>query len=145
MIGLPGSGKSTLVKTFFDTNEDVVVCSADHYFMEDGVYNKRVHLLPEAHGVCLRNFITACQYGHANVVCDNCNTTPHALAPYVSIARAYNYDVRLVMCKTVDPGVSFARQVHGVPQVEHNFMRQHLNKMLESWPGVWPELEVVKT
>jgi hypothetical protein len=141
MIGLPGSGKSTWVKTFC---KDAVVCSADNYFLENGIYEFRPSLLPAAHASCLRSFIEACQHG-LDVVCDNTNVTPHALAPYIAVARAYGYNVRSVMCVAKDPGVAFERQVHGVPQVQHNFMRGNLNKMLEAWPGIWPELEVVKT
>lgn len=144
MVGLPGAGKTTWSRTYAETHDNVHIVSTDSYFMRDGVYQFSASLLQLAHCVCLREFITLCQLGH-NVVCDNCNVTPHTLGAYVAIARAYDYDTRIVMCKTADPGISFARQRHNVDQVQCNWMRQHLNKMLESWPGIWPELEVVRT
>lgn len=36
MKGLPGSGKSTIVKTIQEVYKDSVVCSADFYFMKSG-------------------------------------------------------------------------------------------------------------
>lgn len=141
MLGLPGSGKSKWVKSFCETRRTIEICSADDYFMENGVYVFRPTLLAKAHAQCLMHYIRACQESR-DVVCDNNNVTPHALAPYIAIAKAYDYNVRCVMTRCDN---AFERQTHGVPQVQHNFMRSHLNKMLEAWPGIWPELEVVKT
>ena len=42
MRGLPGSGKSTIVRNIRDKYQpitDVVVCSADDYFLQEGSYN----------------------------------------------------------------------------------------------------------
>lgn len=142
-IGLPGSGKSTQVKTITDAGGHWDICSADLFHMEDGVYNYRPTLAPKAHAHCLRQFIHACVRG-VSVICDNTNVMIHNVAPYIAIAAAYEYHVRVIMCRA-DPNVAFERQIHAVPRDIHNYMRGHLTKMLESWPGIWPELEVVKT
>lgn len=151
MMGLPGSGKSFWIASYIETLRKQpdsidsllpVVCSADHYYDEHPEANRHdPKNYPVAHAECLRKYIAAVQAGKP-VICDNCNVTPHAMAPYVSIARAYGYEVRIIFCRTED---AFSRQQHEVPRVAHNHMRNQLNKLLAEWPGVWPEFGVVKT
>lgn len=58
MSGIPGSGKSTYVKQLQQKlgYYDVVVCSADHFFMVNGEYRFDVTKLGDAHGACLNRF-----------------------------------------------------------------------------------------
>lgn len=52
MRGVPGCGKSTIVKHLmkvFDTN---CVCSADQYFMKNGTYNYDRSKIKDAHQYC---------------------------------------------------------------------------------------------
>ena len=52
MRGLPGSGKSTVVSTITRVYPHAVVCSADHYFMNDGKYEYSSSRLKSAHLQC---------------------------------------------------------------------------------------------
>ena len=57
MRGLPGSGKSTIVKSMknvyghFDSHK-IAVCSADAYFMKNGFYKFDASKLNDSHGEC---------------------------------------------------------------------------------------------
>ena len=48
MIGLPGSGKSTFIKTLHNP----AICSADHYFEQGGTYKFDVNKLGAANQTC---------------------------------------------------------------------------------------------
>jgi ABC-type proline/glycine betaine transport system ATPase subunit len=64
MRGLPGSGKSTLVKILKQIySKSVAVCSADNFFLdEQGVYNFNRDRISEAHRVCQQKAEEACRY-----------------------------------------------------------------------------------
>lgn len=119
MSGVPGSGKSTFTKSL---KGDVVICSADNYFLdENGVYNFNPSKLGEAHGSCLhrftRNLITMRDRTWAKdttLVVDNTNTSALEMAPYVALAAAFEVECELVtvLC---DPHKAHARNTHGVP------------------------------
>lgn len=151
MMGLPGSGKSFWIDSYIETlrkQPDAVedklplVCSADHYYDDNPTANRHdPKNYPIAHALCMRKYIEAVQR-EQDVICDNCNVTAHAISPYISVARAYGYQVRIIFCRTED---AFARQQHDVPRAAHNFMRGALNKLLAEWPGIWPEFGVVHT
>lgn len=116
MSGISGAGKSTYIRKRF--GENPIVCSADHYFMQDGVYRFNPKLLPEAHGYCLRQYISFCHSewlsqvdsGH-DIIVDNTNTTVEELAPYVSIAAAYKHPIELVTIHC-PPEIAAARSLH---------------------------------
>jgi predicted kinase len=113
MSGVPGSGKSTYTSTL---KGEVVVCSADHYFMVDGEYRFDFTKLGAAHGACLRKFTETLREARADVlVVDNTNTSELELAPYVALAAAYSAPVEIVtvLC---DPAIAAARNTHGVPE-----------------------------
>lgn len=127
--GLPGSGKSTYTKGF-----SAVVCSADQYFMRCGVYSFNPKDLGKAHGECLKNFIRACQTGKELIFVDNTNITVLEMAPYVSIAMAYGYEIEILAFK-VPVETSINRNVHNVPA-------ETIKRMARSWqdnfPHYWP-------
>lgn len=86
MRGIPGSGKSTKAKTLAPAER---ICSADDFFIKDGVYTFLQHKIGEAHAECLKKFIGLL---HANrgrdieVVVDNTNIRCWAYESYVKIA-----------------------------------------------------------
>lgn len=115
MSGVPGSGKSTYIKSL---EGRVVVCSADHYFTDkDGNYNFDFTNLRMAHGECLRKFmayrINLCwDY----LVVDNTNTSAIEIAPYYAVASAYENEIDIELVTILcDPAKAHARNTHGVP------------------------------
>jgi len=114
MQGVPGSGKSTYVKSMQPVATEVI--SADSYFeTKDGEYRFDPSKLGEAHGACLRRFVKLVAGASGDtVVVDNTNTTTLEIAPYMALASAYGCEVELVRVQC-DPEVAAARNVHGVP------------------------------
>lgn len=129
--GIPGAGKSTIVANRHGAMANV--CSSDLYFMEFDratdalVYKFDASKLGEAHGQCLRFFITEVHNGEAEIIVDNTNTTIAEIAPYVAIAQAYSYDVEVitVLC---EPEKAHARNVHGVPLEAIKAMAERLER-----------------
>jgi predicted kinase len=120
MQGVPGSGKSSYVKSLRPVA--TVVCSADTFFEswspETGAtYNFDPSKLGEAHGECLLSFVDAMEYANQDgdtVVVDNTNTTAMEIAPYMALANAYGCEVEIVRVQC-DPEIAAARNIHGVP------------------------------
>ena len=141
MMGVSGSGKSTYLRENHPCYE---VCSADHYFTdEEGQYVFDPRLLPEAHAACLRGFVDCLRMSTPRVAVDNTNCNLEDVAPYIRLAQAYGYDVRVVHMD-VDPGQAAARNVHGVPL--YGVLRQddRLYRTLRHWPwGKFPGVDVV--
>lgn len=118
MSGVSGSGKSTYASSLAKP-EDLTVVSADHYFMEDGVYRFDPSRLGQAHARCLHNFIAALNQNEREpdhdrvLVVDNTNTTELELAPYVAVSAAYGHRPTLVTV-VANLEVAAARNTHGV-------------------------------
>ena len=138
--GIPGSGKSSYVSYLKDvassyTSREVVVCSADHYFMRDGEYNFNPAFLGEAHAACMRRFIeTVQQGGDVTVIVDNTNITEIEIAPYYAVARAYSAKVEIVTF-ACDPFVAARRNEHGVPYEACCRMNDILQSFIQ--PSFW--------
>lgn len=143
LCGISGSGKSTRIAKLYP---EAAVCSADHYFMVDGEYRFDPSKLPQAHGSCLKQFVS-CLQGRLpdgqppTVVVDNTNTTVAEVAPYAALALAYGYDLRIEILK-VDPEVAAARNLHGVPLAGIVKMAERLATLKDSLPPWWPCEEV---
>lgn len=140
LCGIPGAGKSTLRA---HTYAGVPVCSADDYFVEDGVYRFDPSKLPAAHAACLRRFVyllTERQEDITDIVVDNTNTTVAEIAPYAALALAYGYTLDIVTVEC-DPEVAFTRQTHGVPLAAIQAMAKRLSA--RDLPPWWPHRRVV--
>lgn len=140
--GISGSGKTTFQKKHCDFSCRVV--SADDWFMLGGAYRFDPTELGNAHGHCLRRFIRA-MGDRADVVVDNTNTTLVEIAPYISIAMAYedaSIEVVELMC---DVETAAARNTHGVPLVGVQRMQENLRKSGAEWPMFWPKRKLVAT
>lgn len=109
--GASGSGKSSVTKLFGD---DVYVCSADHYFMDDdGNYNFDPSKLGAAHGLCKMNFISGLQNPDIDVVVvDNTNTKQSDFQFYVDEAEKRGAMVISLVVEKRHNGVNS----HNVPE-----------------------------
>lgn len=125
--GVSGSGKSTYTAKNFST---ATVCSADLFFLKDGVYQFDATKLGNAHSWCFRQFEAALQRGDDSVVVDNTNTKLWEFKNYVQAAAKYGYEVKVVRL-TVDVAVAAARNLHGVP-VE---TVQRMQDRFQDFPG----------
>lgn len=112
MRGIPGSGKSTYVRTHFP---DYVICSADHFFEKDGEYNFDPALLGKAHNECYRKFLRAIEDGKS-VVVDNTNTTLKEFRRYIKAAMDSGYIIRVIRIPEMDVDTCTERNTHGVPR-----------------------------
>jgi predicted kinase len=138
MRGIPGSGKSTYTAKL----GGAYVVSADHFFMEGGIYKFDATKLQEAHGACMRNFvkiITTPDWSRGYypvVVVDNTNITVLEVAPYAALALAYGHEVEVVTV-SADPYVAAARNSHGVPEPKvldmHTRLQRETPHLLRRW------------
>ena len=114
LSGIPGSGKSTFTTPWSITTK---IVSADHFFMNDkGEYKFDARQLSKAHGKCLRNFVDYITSGDGidRLIVDNTNTSVLEIAPYVSLANAFEVDCELITIEC-DPEIAAKRNIHGVP------------------------------
>lgn len=112
--GIPGSGKTTYVKSKFRT---AVVCSADSFFETvPGGFDSSS--LPLAHAKCLGKFVDALQDKKPVIVVDNTNVSKWEYENYEKIARLAGYEVEIyeMHCKSDSTAGKCAdRNRHGVP------------------------------
>ena len=110
--GLPGSGKSTVVKQYIGAT----VCSADDFFMIDGKYVFDRSKIGQAHAACRSKAIDAMMAGVEQVVIDNTNTQRWEYLPYVELSAQYGYEVEVIAVGNLHDVELYAkRNVHGVP------------------------------
>ena len=139
MRGLPGSGKSTYIK---DNYPDAIVCSADHFWIqEDGSYKFNVNKLGEAHKCCYNKFKGLLNLSNPLVIVDNTNTSEKEMRNYKETAYSFNYQVELIYCKcSVETSVK--RNIHNVPRATIEKMAARLENQLPSW---WPKQIIIET
>ncbi|XP_076441143.1 2',3'-cyclic-nucleotide 3'-phosphodiesterase-like [Babylonia areolata] len=117
MRGLPGSGKSTIVKAICSAYHSSVVCSADDYFFQNGVYKFDAAGLGSAHEACQQKAKDACSAGEPVVIVDNTNVRRWEMKFYLSLASHMDYVVVPVQPKTAwrwNPEELAIRNKHGV-------------------------------
>ena len=130
--GIPGSGKSSYAASL---PGEVVICSADHYFLKDGKYKFDRFKLPEAHASCMRTFVeTVRKGGDVTVVVDNTNPTINEVLPYYVVAKAYNAKIQIVTLHC-NPEVGADRNIHGVSLHECQVMADKIASF--AIPGYW--------
>lgn len=134
--GVSGAGKTTFIS---GAHPHAPVCSADDYFMRSGEYRFDASKLSEAHGACLRNFVSLLQDSTDEVVVDNTNTTVAELAPYAALAQAYGYELQIVTLHC-DPDIAHTRNRHGVPLDAIRRMNERL--LARQLPPWWPHSDV---
>lgn len=132
MRGIPGSGKSKTAKDFIYSlkKETVEYCSADDFHVnKSGVYNFRPELAGNAHLYCMKTFLDAIEASIDHIVVDNTNTQVWEYTPYVQVALASGYLVKIIEV-TCDQQVAFERQTHGVPYEHHTRMHNRFQPVL---------------
>jgi len=120
--GLPGSGKSSLVKTVaerFSLTNPPWVCSADHFFTDkSGHYSFDLKLLSKAHNACLSKYLDGMLAGERFIVVDNTSSTKWEYENYTKVARIAGYEVQIreIRCPNEKSVRIFAaRCTHNVP------------------------------
>jgi len=127
--GIPGSGKTTYTQRVLEQAQEVI-CSADHYFIREGVYQFSPADIGKAHEASQQKARKLCSSGAKTLIIDNTNTKKWEFEPYLKMAAEYGYTVEVVRfilpCK-----IAAKRNLHGVP--EKNVER--MMERFEDYPG----------
>jgi predicted kinase len=124
--GLPGSGKSTAIRNRMQSHTTrPLILSADHYFMQNGVYCFDPSKLGAAHAHCQTQCVHAMSVDTPWIVIDNTHTQAWEYQLVCALARVFNYHVEFV--DLYDGGCSdeelARRNIHGVSQDQIARMR----------------------
>lgn len=159
MVGPPGSGKTTkkweIVKSesykMSVGSHFLTVCSADSFFErnDERIYKYDPNKLEEAHGGCLKLFVSVVQHSGSSeqtdvVIVDNCNVSKETIAPYIAVASAYGCEIHILKFSFVPAEELFKRNVHNVPLKSIQGMQRSMEHMFKTWPSYWPKPEEVK-
>ena len=120
MIGLPGSGKSTFIKTL----PNPVVCSADHYFEQGGEYKFDVNKLGAAHQQCKNKVQDNMLMSKPLIVVDNTNLNDKERKPYEDLAEKHGYTIKYILFEPDKHNIEklAKRNLHGVPAAKLSVM-----------------------
>ncbi len=145
--GIPGAGKSTWVRN--NTNPYMTeVFSADAFFFDkNGQYHFDPTKLSEAHSSCLKNYTVRLMHlhnssedaGRITLVVDNTNTSAWEIAPYYSLAQAFNIPVRVVRINA-STEKAYRRNIHGVEKDKIEKMAERISE--NPLPRFWNVEEV---
>ena len=141
LAGCSGAGKSSFVARRLEEHAKefegnpfrfASVVSADHFFTDqDGKYTFVPEKIGEAHKQCLRKFLSVIASDHNQLlIVDNTNTTMLEMAPYVSVAGAYDRRVKIVILSAEDGQIPMLakRNLHGVPEKSIRRMNDNLKR-----------------
>lgn len=107
--GVPGAGKSTLVKSL---NVQVAVAADDYFTDVDGNYNWIADQSKEAHSWCKEQVRTAMQSGYINsIAVHNTFTQMWEMQPYFDMAETYGYRVTSLIVENRHG----SKSIHNVP------------------------------
>lgn len=85
--GVPGSGKSALAQSLFDSGLVSAIHEADSFFIqEDGTYKFNPQMLGRAHSLCQASAYEDLKYGNS-VAVSNTSTTEKEVAVYQQMAE----------------------------------------------------------
>lgn len=132
--GVPGSGKSTFVKTMRQVVEEsglsISVHSTDDKHMVDGEYKWSMKMQGQYHRENLEEFTESLGSGVNVVICDNTNIRQRDFGKYLSSARELGYKVIAVTFAPDDIEKHIARNTHDVPEETITLMRDRLTANL---------------
>ena len=124
MVGIPGSGKTTLVNEVFPGAR---VCSADEYFVDAaGVYKFDATKLAQAHAYCHNKFRASLEAGYRTIVIDNTNIDARHRLEYAGPAERAGYQVVEIRLYA-DANEAHARCAHNVPLATIERMSRRLD------------------
>ncbi|XP_042869364.1 2',3'-cyclic-nucleotide 3'-phosphodiesterase-like isoform X2 [Penaeus japonicus] len=134
MKGLPGSGKSTIVKSIQSVYKDSVVCSADFYFMRSGKYKFRADKLKQAHQACQNKATASASRGMNVIIIDNTNVRNWEMKFYLHLASEYLY-VPVI----VEPQTPWCRDAHELAERNsHGVEKSIIEQKVKSYQEVLP-------
>lgn len=117
--GLPGSGKSYMIDEMKVNFSEYVVCSADHFFMDNkGFYRFDPRRIAEAHEQCKIKALQMMDCRFSVVFIDNTNIRKWEYELYKEMAKAFGYQIVIKEADSPwakDPKECFKRCVHSVP------------------------------
>lgn len=119
--GLPGSGKTTLAKTFGGLHIE-----ADMFFMKDGEYKFDATMLKHAHNWCHDVVENWMGEGEELIVVSNTFTQDWEMESYIEHAKQYGYRVHTIIVENRHGGVN----VHDVPDATLGNMRNRFSVKL---------------
>lgn len=109
--------------------------------MKSGNYVYEPAKIGEAHADCKRHFVSAITKGETCVMVDNTNTSVLEMAPYVEIAQAFGYEIRIKEFRC-SVETSLAQNTHSVPENAIRYMAQNLQTY--NAPPWWPQPEIIE-
>jgi predicted kinase len=119
---------------------DILVVSADKFFMVNGEYKFDASKLGEAHNSCLRHYVdeVSMPRNRDAIIVDNTNCTIAEVMPYAALAGAYRHDLHIITLLG-DPEKAWKRNHHGAPF--ENVVRQDLclRQSILDWPAWIPQ------
>eukprot|EP00794_Sanderia_malayensis_P008777 gene8777-9715_t len=141
MRGLPGSGKSYLIKNSIearqadaeneaDPRKNVVVCGADEYFADSqSGYSFNASDVMSAHSHCHRKFVSAIVTNARLIVIDNTNSQTWEYQIYKRIAKLCGYRIRLleIACKDEETLQGY------IKRGRHNVSKHAMTRMWQRW------------
>ena len=121
--GIPGSGKTTLANKIRKKHLWTFICSADHYFERDGVYEFDAKKLPFAHKMCQESAAWYAEYltmrdslsSRGIVIIDNTNIRNEHCQVYKDIADKYGMRYVEITLNKIGAFEAYLRCRHNVP------------------------------
>lgn len=132
--GLSGSGKSTLCDNIKKVYQDAVICSADNFFMVDGVYDFNPEKLKDAHQYCQKCAQQAAKRNCHVIIIDNTNVRHWEYQVYLKMCKEYNY-VAVVLEPQTPWGFNAEELAH---RNTHGLTAEFLAKKLKMYQQALP-------
>jgi predicted kinase len=145
MVGATGSGKSGWIRE--NHPDTVTICQDDYYYDSDGNYEFEKEKTAPAIRSMMCEFIEHMQGVHGihgdDIIIDSKNVSDAEIAPWILVAQAHDYIVRIVAMDT-PPRVSAERNKRGLSESVITGQHSRMLRMLESWPRWWPKPKIIK-
>jgi len=121
--GISGSGKSTVSKFLTEAlgPSKTIICSADNYFMKDGIYKFDITKVSEAHAYSIKCMEAALKSPEIRyIIMDNTHTRLWHLQAAERMAQKYGSQIHYIDIIVPDAAhleMCLDRQRHDVPRV----------------------------